>query len=157
MTAPDVSAAQLYSLVYVSTAVEPFDDPRLEALLEQSRRANARDGITGILLYRRGRFIQFLEGPEGPVRDLVARIGRDPRHTGVRVMIDGHPEARQFEEWTMGYERVREAEGPAPDGFRSTFDDLEDSDDADHVLRATRELSFWFRVRASDARDLPGR
>ncbi|MDN3495158.1 BLUF domain-containing protein [Planococcus sp. APC 4015] len=138
----------LYSLVYSSTATEPFDPDALEALLGHSRAANSASGITGMLLYRRGRFIQFLEGPERPVRDLLDRISADPRHVGVRVMLDGHPETRQFGEWTMGYERSTEPASPAPEGFRSSFDDLDDADD-DVVLRATRELSLWFRVRAA--------
>lgn len=138
----------LYSLVYSSFATESFDDTQLQDLLTQSRRANTEHEITGMLLYRRGRFIQFLEGPEDRVRALVARISVDTRHQGVRVMLDGHPESREFPEWTMGYEPVNEPTGPAPDGFRSTFDDLENVEDTDSVLRATRELSFWFRVRA---------
>lgn len=149
-TTPSIESGEtrLYSLVYSSTAVEPFDDERLTDLLEHSRRENGRSGITGMLLYRKGRFIQFLEGPEDRVRALIARITADPRHTGLRVMLDGHPQERQFADWTMGYERVSEPADPVPDGFRSTFDDLEQADDSDRVLRATRELSFWFRVRA---------
>lgn len=144
----DPEAPELYSLVYSSRATDAFDDAQLGALLAQARAANERAAITGILLYRQGRFIQFLEGPEAPVRDLLARIAADPRHSSVRVMVDGHPPVRQFAEWTMGYEPVDEPAGPLPDGFRSTFDDLEDGHDTDVVLRATRELSFWFRVRS---------
>lgn len=148
LPAVDGGEAGLYSLVYSSLAAEPFDDDQLAALLTQSRNANARADITGMLLYRKGRFIQFLEGPEALVRDLLARISADPRHSSVRVMVDGHPPTRQFAEWTMGYEPVNEPAGPPPEGFRSTFDDLEDGHDTDAVLRATRELSFWFRVRS---------
>lgn len=141
-------ADALYSVVYSSMATEPFDDAQLEALLAHSRAANGRDEITGMLLYNKGRFIQFLEGPEDRVRALVDRITADPRHANVRVMLDSNPEERQFAEWTMGYQPLKEAQGPAPQGFRSTFEDLDDADDSDRVLRATRELSLWFRVRA---------
>lgn len=50
----------------------------------------------------------------------------------------------------MGYEPVREPAAPPPPGFRSTFDDLDDADDSDGVIRATQELSLWFRVRTRD-------
>lgn len=141
------SRDRLYSLVYSSFAATLFDDAELEALLTESRAANERADITGLLLYRNGRFIQFLEGPEDRVRALIERISADTRHNGVRVLVDGHPGARQFAEWTMGYEPLTTTDGPVPEGFRSTFDDLEQADDGDAVLRATQELSFWFRVR----------
>lgn len=143
------SSGDLYSLVYSSRAMQPFDDDQLAALLTKVRETNRLAEITGMLLYRDGRFIQFLEGPEDYVRALLARISADPRHTDVRVMVDSRPEARRFAEWTMGYARMNEPERPAPEGFRSTFDDLEQDADTDAVLRATRELSFWFRMRAA--------
>lgn len=141
------TSEELYSLVYSSFAITLFDDAELEALLAQSRAANAEAEITGVLLYRNGRFIQFLEGPEDHVRALIARIAADSRHGDVRVLVEGRPEARQFGEWTMGYEPVDQPQTPAPEGFRSTFDDLDDAEDANAVLRATRELSLWFRAR----------
>ncbi|WP_439592955.1 BLUF domain-containing protein [Microbacterium sp.] len=143
--------ADLYSLVYASTAASSFDDEVFGSLLEQSRRDNGARGITGLLLYRNGRFIQFLEGPEAEVRSLLATIEKDPRHTGVRVLNDGHPQRRQFADWTMAYQPVRESGSPPPAGFRSTFDDLDNLDEPDGVLRAARELSLWFRVRSRDA------
>lgn len=146
---PEHEESRLYSLVYSSAAAAPFDDDQLAALLTQCRAANSRNGITGMLLYRGGRFVQFLEGPEDSVRGLLERIAADPRHTDLRVMIDSHPRARQFAEWTMGFEPMSEPDAPAPAGFRDTFDDLEQADDGDSVLRATRELSLWFRVRAA--------
>ncbi len=145
MTTP--SSTELSSLVYASTAASDFDDAALAALLQQARRANAARGITGLLLYRGGRFVQFLEGPEREVRSLYATIAADPRHSHVHTLNEGRPATRQFADWTMGYEPVREPVGPPPPGFRSTFDDLDDADDRDGVLRAIRELSLWFRAR----------
>ncbi len=157
VTSPSTSSdpgQQLYSLVYSSFALTLFDESELDALLEQSRAANERIDVTGMLLYRNGRFIQFLEGPEEAVRALLAHIVADGRHTDVRVLVDGRPSARQFAEWTMGYEAMDEARTPLPAGYRSTFDDLEAADDRDAVVRATQELSIWFRVRQARRRAL---
>ncbi len=148
--APD--GGGLFSLVYASTATSHFDDDALAALLRHARDKNASRDITGLLLYRSGRFVQFLEGPETAVRALYEAIERDPRHTGVRTLNEGRPGGRQFADWTMAYQAVTEPSGPPPPGFRSTFDDLDRMDDADSVLRATRELSLWFRVRAGATR-----
>lgn len=145
---PDAHADDLYSLVYTSAATVPFTPDDLEHLLRNSRTRNHDDGITGLLLYRRGRFVQFLEGPESAVQALLARIRADPRHENIRVLIDGFTPSRQLPEWTMGYETVADARTPAPPGFRDTFDDLEILDDRDAVIRAMRELTLWFRVRS---------
>lgn len=141
----------LLSVVYSSHARDPFDEGRLRELLAQSRAANEHRGVTGMLLYRGGRFVQILEGPEQAVRDLLETIEADDRHTGIRVLIDEFVEHRNFADWTMGYEQITEPHEQAPDGFRDTFDDLERGD-ASVTLRAARELSLWFRVRASHHR-----
>ena len=135
-------------LAYSSTATTPFDGPRLAQLLEQSRTANQRRDVTGMLLYRRGRFIQFLEGAHDAVTSTMERIGRDPRHTDIRILIDAATPSRHFAEWTMGYEPLIDTDQPAPAGFRDTFIDLENAPDDATVLRAAHELTLWFRARA---------
>ncbi|TPW78534.1 BLUF domain-containing protein [Schumannella sp. 10F1B-5-1] len=121
----------------------------LTALLEQSRAANRDRAITGMLLYDRGRFIQILEGPMDAVRDLLDRIREDPRHSGMRVLMDEVIDRRQFAEWSMGFLPAPDADGPPPEGFRDTFADL-DAADGYATHRAARELSMWFRVRSGE-------
>ncbi|GAB2707438.1 hypothetical protein BKA24_000827 [Microbacterium marinum] len=138
----------LISVLYSSTATAAFDERELEALLAQCRASNADAGVTGMLLYRAGRFFQVLEGRESVVRPLVERIALDGRHHDMRVLVDSPIEAREFAEWTMGYERIEAPTDAAPSGFRDTFADLENSADPSAALRAAHELSLWFRVRA---------
>lgn len=138
--------ARLTSVSYVSTAVDAFDETRLAHLLAQSRASNHDHDLTGMLLFRRGRFFQVLEGPRDAVDELMARIRRDPRHARVRVLLTEQIDERRFSEWTMGYESIGVPTTPAPEGFRDTFDDLE-SDDDDASIRAVRELTVWFRAR----------
>ncbi len=142
MTAP------LLSVLYTSNASEHFDDDTLDGLLTQARSSNRENDLTGMLLYRRGRFVQVLEGPEDHVRDLLAKIAEDSRHVGMRVLIDEPISHRNFADWTMGYQRRDEPSGPPPPGYRDSFTDLDESDDPASVVRAARELSLWFRVRA---------
>jgi hypothetical protein len=138
----------LVSVSYVSTAVDAFDDAALAVLLAQSRASNRDHDLTGMLLYRRGRFFQVLEGTQDAVDELMTKIRRDPRHTDVRVLLTESIEERRFTEWTMGFEPIGVPSGPAPEGFRDTFDDLE-SDDEEAGARAVRELTVWFRARTS--------
>ncbi len=149
MTAtPEAGAETVRSVVYTSVAARPFTDDELDALLQQARARNAALGITGMLSYRDGSFVQFLEGPEPRLAELMADISADARHTDVRVLIDEPIAQRQFSSWTMGYRRMRPTAGPVPEGFRDTFTDLERGADDATTARAARELVFWFKVRA---------
>jgi hypothetical protein len=100
----------VYHLVYVSAARVTFTKERLVALLRQSREKNRRLGITGLLIYRSGWFMQVLEGEKNAVRTLFARIAGDARHRGVTVMDEGEHPRRQFPEWSMGF---RDLDDPA--------------------------------------------
>lgn len=96
----------LFCLVYVSSAVESFSKEDLLALLSISRRNNVRDGVTGMLLYKQGNFMQVLEGEETKVRALHHRIQNDPRHRGLITLFQQHTEARQFGGWAMGFRNL---------------------------------------------------
>lgn len=138
----------LISVVYTSRATEPFDDGRLAELLTSSRESNGRADVSGFLLHREGRFIQFLEGPAGTVRSLVQKIAADPRHTRIRVLLEDPITARRFAEWTMGYEPAAQDGDSEPEGFRRSFDDLESGADDSLMAQAARDLTLWFRARS---------
>ena len=59
-------------LIYTSDAAEGLTDADLGCILATSQRNNAEMGLTGMLLYGRGRFIQVLEGPP----DVLGRMMR---------------------------------------------------------------------------------
>lgn len=96
----------LLCLVYISRAVAPMGAQDLLDLLRVSRANNARDGLSGLLLYRDGRFMQALEGPRAAVLDLYARVARDPRHAEVTTLIKFRTPDRAFDGWTMGFANV---------------------------------------------------
>ncbi|MDM7888117.1 BLUF domain-containing protein [Curtobacterium sp. RHCJP20] len=138
----------MLSLIYSSVATRPLDDADLSALLAQSRRANAENDITGVLLFRNGYFLQLLEGPDQAVRTKMATIKHDDRHTKVTVLMEELIEERQFPEWTMGYPAEDTDVEQAP-GYRTTFDDLDAADGTQiSSLPALRELIRWFRPAA---------
>jgi hypothetical protein len=109
----------LVSLVYVSSGVREFEDSEITALLTQSHRNNETCGVTGMLLYRDGNFLQVLEGPEVAVQATLQRIKSDNRHGGIMVLKNEHIQSRHFPEWTMtfrklGSEDLRDMEGYSP-------------------------------------------
>jgi hypothetical protein len=93
----------LRHFTYVSSATQPFDAAELAALLDVSRTNNERDDITGMLLYKGGNFMQTVEGSLEAVELLRARLGGDPRHNGLMVLIEGTRPQRLFDGWTMGF------------------------------------------------------
>lgn len=93
----------MLSLVYVSSAVAEFSKDDLVALLHQSRANNERLGITGLLLYKDGNFIQMLEGPEEAVRSLFRTVSADPRHDGVIRLLEQQVAEQRFPDWSMGF------------------------------------------------------
>ncbi|WP_372468966.1 BLUF domain-containing protein [Microbacterium maritypicum] len=139
----------LVSLVYTSTASQPFRETALEQLLTVCRRLNDGRAITGMLLHRDGRFIQVLEGHPETVADLVDVIRNDSRHHDLRVLMQESIAERRFSDWTMGYRVLHRGER-RPEGYRDSFADLDAGSDVDTLVRALTELTLWFRVRAGD-------
>lgn len=116
-----------YSLAYESQASVPLTAPDLLDLLEQSRENNARSGVTGILLYRHGTFLQVLEGPHAAVDALYATIAHDPRHRDVSTVLVEDRVERRFPDWTMGFADVA-GELSDVDGFNDVLTTVQGPD-----------------------------
>jgi hypothetical protein len=93
----------LQQLIYSSAAVKALNELELSRILLGARIRNAALGVTGMLLYHEGAFLQVLEGEERSVETLFKRIGGDPRHSRVLVLLQRKIDARQFPEWSMGF------------------------------------------------------
>src|SRR6478735_3683715 len=91
------------NIVYVSTAVTLMHENQLMDILHNSRLHNEALGITGILLYSEGTFIQVLEGKDNMINALYARIKADQRHKDVVTLIDEPIAEKSFAKWLMGF------------------------------------------------------
>lgn len=109
----------MFHLVYTSTAAKLFSDEELVDMLHRYRGKNARLGITGLLLYRSGSFMQALEGDEDTVRDLYDTICADPLHHHVTKILTISVPERQFPDWSMGFENLGEATIQSVKGYRT--------------------------------------
>jgi len=90
-------------LVYVSAAKNQTTDFDVGEILRQSRSNNAKYGISGMLLYSDGNFMQALEGEAAAVEQTFARIMRDERHSGLIELTRFEIAKRQFSEWSMAF------------------------------------------------------
>jgi hypothetical protein len=95
----------LYNVVYCSQASAGVDDDDVNDILACARRANPEHGITGILVFGSGVFMQWLEGPRDTVSALMALLRKDKRHHNI-ILLSETEEARErlFPDWDM--ERV---------------------------------------------------
>lgn len=112
--------AGLHRLVYVSSASGVLPAHQLDRILLRSRACNASIGVTGLLVFQEGNFLQCLEGPEARVAALMTRIRRDRRHVDLDILESGPCSARVFPDWPMGYVAPRNLSV----GRRARFADL---------------------------------
>jgi hypothetical protein len=110
-----------HRLVYSSRAVKPFADAELVALLETSRRNNAARGITGMLVYAEGDFLQVQEGSEDHVMLLYEAIEQDSRHKRCQVLSYLPAAERTFADWSMGFRAIDKADLLQREGFVDFF------------------------------------
>ncbi|WP_372661093.1 BLUF domain-containing protein [Hydrogenophaga sp.] len=92
----------LVRLLYVSRAVDKDSAKAIEAILGASRTYNMSHGITGVLCYGGGVFLQAIEGGRNAVNQLYNHIVADARHTEVVVLHYEEITERRFGGWTMG-------------------------------------------------------
>ncbi len=112
----------MLSLTYMSTASSPFESKQMADLLTQSRENNERRGLTGMLLFKDGRFMQVLEGAEEDVRERYGVISADPRHTDIKTLLDESIEQRRFPHWSMGLSDPDDADLRQAPGYDSFFE-----------------------------------
>ena len=91
----------LVRLLYCSRAVDS-SPAAIESILSQSRQHNPASGITGILCYGGGVFLQAIEGGRMQVSDLFGHILRDARHKDVALLHFEEIFERRFGGWSMG-------------------------------------------------------
>ena len=92
----------LVRLLYASRAAQPIGEAELGAILKQSREHNPAEGLTGLLCYNDGVFIQMLEGGRDAVNGRYKRIVEDPRHKDVILLSYEEIRERRYAAWAMG-------------------------------------------------------
>lgn len=107
----------MLSIVYVSSESRPLTEFDLDALLSTSRLNNQRLGVTGVLLYRHGQFLQLIEGPDDGVLKIYGAIEQDTRHQQVRKICEESIVAREFPNWSMSYPPVIDGFAPHRPGL----------------------------------------
>ena len=98
----------MYRLVYMSTPKHSLSSAEISTILAAATKNNGHNGITGILIQDRKRFLQYLEGSEDKVEQTFARIASDSRHHAIFRLKSGLIVRRQFPGWNMASKIVDE-------------------------------------------------
>jgi len=137
------------SIAYVSAAATYMTDADIAAILVRARENNIAHGLTGALMYHRGRFIQILEGPDEQLLSRFAVISADERHRAIHVISEETIAERQFPEWTMGFRPLTDDSIMSLPGYDDFFDGLtgevrlaHPNDEAQQFLEWLRD--YWF-------------
>ncbi|MDO5626433.1 MAG: BLUF domain-containing protein [Pseudomonadota bacterium] len=91
----------LVRLLYASRAVDA-SPKAIESIFASARQHNHEQGVTGILVYGDGVFMQAIEGGRAAINALYATILRDARHQDVQLLHYQEITERRFGGWTMG-------------------------------------------------------
>lgn len=86
--------------LYISTALT-VDDREVGEIVSVAQANNARDGISGFLLYNGRNFMQLIEGDEGAIGTLLVKLASDKRHTGIVLLADNPIAAPVCPDWAM--------------------------------------------------------
>ncbi|UOQ77269.1 BLUF domain-containing protein [Hymenobacter sp. 5516J-16] len=87
----------MHHLLYLSSATRSYDESHLLALHTQMHRTNQATGVSSLLLYGQGHFLQLLEGEHATLQQMLARIQRDVRHHELTPLFHYQCPERCFE------------------------------------------------------------
>jgi len=98
---PETRTEALSMIAYRSLAVSIPSDTALQQLLSVAQFRNKQAGLTGVLIYDRGAYFQWLEGPAEALERIWASILADPRHHQVTLLRHEPISARVFRGWDL--------------------------------------------------------
>jgi hypothetical protein len=144
-TESSLTSGNLLRIVYLSQAKKEISEEDLRNILKTARAFNSEHGLTGILFYSFGYFLQVLEGPEEVLLRCYLKISEDKRHRQATLLHAAPIVFPMFSKWSMAC--LGEKDGISidyEDLLRNRFDLAND--------KTTKRLldQFLARVRAVD-------
>ncbi len=87
-------------IVYISTATG-MPAAEVDRIVAAAEQGNFERQITGFLIYNGRNFLQLIEGEQAVLMSLMAKLARDPRHSGILRLIDEPITERSCAGWSM--------------------------------------------------------
>lgn len=144
MTTTSAENLDLYSLVYTSTASRPLSKGDLERILNNARRRNLEERVTGLLLFSDGNFMQYLEGPESGVLKIFELIKKSSLHAQIIEVSRKGIAVREYGDWSMAFLADVDAQAlPTASQDASLIRALEEQTTAASTPAHTQLAEFW--------------
>ena len=132
---------ELIQIIYISSSKVLLDEDQLCEFSSSFSRNNEEHGITGLLLYKDGSFMQVIEGEKLDIEQLYFNIEKDARHSGVVQLIKESIAQRQFPEWSMAVRHIPPDKNPEfSDFFVSNSDSATLGYMAETLLKSFKNL-----------------
>lgn len=90
-------------LTYISRYNNNNPNGEVTRILAQAQQNNARNGITGALMFNHNYFLQSIEGARPVINDLLRKLIADDRHFALQVIECREVEQRRWSKWSMKY------------------------------------------------------
>ena len=100
----------MIQLTYTSIATPLLITSDIRRIMEIAKKFNAKNKITGCLLYYKRRFIQILEGEEEIIAKLYSRIKQDKKHFNVNLLYTNEISERIFPQWSMAFKEINNSQ-----------------------------------------------
>lgn len=143
-------------VVYVSEALVYFDKMALESLAAEAASLNFDRGVTGYLYFENDRFVQYIEGDEDIIDELMEVIARDERHRVLHSVVEENLKERRFPSWHMRQLRRRELMEVKLEHLLTEYLVYLDSRDRERGESRCRSLVWGMVNRLSDIRGTLG-
>jgi hypothetical protein len=95
--------AERMRFIYYSLVARSVTRHELKRILASAQRRNAAASVTGALCLDNRYFFQVLEGSRRALNETLGRIVRDPRHSGMSLMLAEAIDTPGFSAWTMAF------------------------------------------------------
>ncbi|MEE3080290.1 MAG: BLUF domain-containing protein [Bdellovibrionota bacterium] len=130
---------------YVSKSTKFYSEEEVLDMLSDFQKNNDDSGITGILLYKSGHFLQLLESDDKEkLETLYYKISQDKRHSHVKTIVEGEYEKRIFEHWSMAFKNIESIDHDLSeriDEFIKSYED-EDTFDKEIILNTLKKFFY---------------
>ena len=91
----------MHFIIYISDYIGTDLNKDLRDISEVAKRDNPDRGITGLLFYHNGNFLQAIEGERENLEELLTVLEKDERHENITRVVDTEVKERSFSDWHM--------------------------------------------------------
>lgn len=90
-------------LTYISRYNTDNENGEVTRILTQAQENNARNGITGALVFNHNYFLQSIEGARPVINALLRKLVKDNRHYALQIVECCEVDERRWNQWSMNY------------------------------------------------------